>query len=643
MRPSAIALGIILLLFPYKEDLRNLALFLAILMPVIILAIGRDLSFEGLDIKLRDMPEGVLVLFGLSHVWKSHVVIRTWGADGNGSQRCGFSNFCFVEEPHLDVRPTLQRLPFYCTPLAVADSIIPDPTLEDLAASASGATLSHVSKRTKTAMAQSSGSTTRPSLFVDNSDGESDDDGDACIEIPLITPLHSVAVIPYSGNQGGSSAATLLKVLTPKGIMVDDAAAPSIGVSRLRPSSRLAPSFRDVSGDAIHTDFFPFLSVLIMPLILKMSVLHYMMMSHGGDLLARYRGLNQSQYEYALSADSRLKGYKEKAKGKNEWRKRQSLTKSLDNLHAEVACLSADLNQATILEAEKDEEILRLKATPPKVNSFLWLLVLAHPANVPALRDARVSPPITKESTVTPASESLELPTNVAPTSSTVTSGPGNVVVPLSVGEKGDGSLPSSAIDQEAAANPSERTLVAPSLGKTDCRCVVVHPADPETMVGVDIDTLTMEQYLALSRENQAPGMVKPEIGGNVNFEIKSQFVLELRKDTFFGNKEEDVHDHIDRVDRLAPGTINTWDLLKKAFIQRYCPPSMTAKQLEDIHNFKKEGDESLYQAWERTTSSNVETSSSKDGLAALVNMLVNMGRDMKKLKENVHAIQVGC
>ncbi|GKF84886.1 hypothetical protein Tco_0249784, partial [Tanacetum coccineum] len=26
----------------------------------------------------------------------------------------------------------------------------------------------------------------------------------------------------------------------------------------------------------------------------------------------------------------------------------------------------------------------------------------------------------------------------------------------------------------------------------------------------------------------------------------------------------------------------------------------MTAKQLKDIHNFKQEGDESLYQAWER-------------------------------------------
>ncbi|GJS98279.1 hypothetical protein Tco_0819449 [Tanacetum coccineum] len=37
------------------------------------------------------------------------------------------------------------------------------------------------------------------------------------------------------------------------------------------------------------------------------------------------------------------------------------------------------------------------------------------------------------------------------------------------------------------------------------------------TMAGVDVNTLTMEQYLALSLENQALGTIKPEIGGNVN------------------------------------------------------------------------------------------------------------------------------
>ncbi|GKF88332.1 hypothetical protein Tco_0259209 [Tanacetum coccineum] len=100
-----------------------------------------------------------------------------------------------------------------------------------------------------------------------------------------------------------------------------------------------------------------------------------------------------------------------------------------------------------------------------------------------------------------------------------------------------------------------------------------------------EIDNLTMKQYLALTRGNQAPGMVKPEIGGNVNFKIKN----------------DDAHEHVERVldivslfnipgvshdvvmlrvfpitltgaakrwvYRLPPGTFDSWDLLKKAFI----------------------------------------------------------------------------
>nr|GEX26326.1 hypothetical protein [Tanacetum cinerariifolium] len=120
-------------------------------------------------------------------------------------------------------------------------------------------------------------------------------------------------------------------------------------------------------------------------------------------------------------------------------------------------------------------------------------------------------------------------------------------------------------------------------------------------MSEVDINTLTMELYLALTRGNQALGMVKPKIGGNVNFGIKNQFMRELRKDTFLGNKNDDAHEHVERildivslfnisgvahdafmlrvfsitlagftkrwVDRLLTRTINTWDMLKKAFI----------------------------------------------------------------------------
>ncbi|GKF91056.1 hypothetical protein Tco_0274757, partial [Tanacetum coccineum] len=130
------------------------------------------------------------------------------------------------EEPHLNVRSTLKKLPFYCTPPTTADVVILDPTPEDLAvgtpsskilakaeasqkrkASTFGTTLSHVAKRTRFALAQSSGSTTRPSLFVGDSDDESDGDDDAYDEIPLVTSLCTAAVIPSLGNQGRSSNA----------------------------------------------------------------------------------------------------------------------------------------------------------------------------------------------------------------------------------------------------------------------------------------------------------------------------------------------------------------------------------------------------------------------------------------------------
>ncbi|GJZ36540.1 hypothetical protein Tco_0582731 [Tanacetum coccineum] len=49
-------------------------------------------------------------------------------------------------------------------------------------------------------------------------------------------------------------------------------------------------------------------------------------------------------------------------------------------------------------------------------------------------------------------------------------------------------------------------------------------------------------------------------------------------------------------------------------------------------------------QKWhEGTSSRNISSSSDTDRLAAVISKLDNLGRDMKKLKENVHAIQVGC
>ncbi|GJU70856.1 hypothetical protein Tco_1262261 [Tanacetum coccineum] len=177
-------------------------------------------------------------------------------------------------------------------------------------------------------------------------------------------------------------------------------------------------------------------------------------------------------------------------------------------------------------------------------------------------------------------------------------------------------------------------------------------------MAGVDVDTLTMEQYLAFLRENQAPGVVKPKIRGNVNFEINSQFMRELREDTFSGNKNEDPHDHIDRVLSIV-GLFNIPGVSKDAVMHRVFPftPYRSRKKMggqtrPKNYQYLGSPQKVLYpktmadhsQKWhDRTTSRNIGSSSSNDGLAALVNKLDNLGRDMKKLKESVHAIQVGC
>ncbi|GJX92115.1 hypothetical protein Tco_0345441 [Tanacetum coccineum] len=91
-------------------------------------------------------------------------------------------------------------------------------------------------------------------------------------------------------------------------------------------------------------------------------------------------------------------------------------------------------------------------------------------------------------------------------------------------------------------------------------------------------------------------------------------------------------------IDRIPSEIINTRGLHEKAFIQRYCLPSKSAKQLEKIHNFKQEGNETLYQVWERRTNSG-----SSDDIIDFTSKLDTLGQDMKKLKESVDALQVGC
>ncbi|GJU22591.1 hypothetical protein Tco_1155933 [Tanacetum coccineum] len=56
-----------------------------------------------------------------------------------------------------------------------------------------------------------------------------------------------------------------------------------------------------------------------------------------------------------------------------------------------------------------------------------------------------------------------------------------------------------------------------------------------------------LEQYMALTRRDR-PGVVIPELGNDVDFEIRSQFLNELRCNLFAGTNDEDAYEHVRRV-----------------------------------------------------------------------------------------------
>ncbi|GJU99335.1 retrovirus-related pol polyprotein from transposon TNT 1-94 [Tanacetum coccineum] len=141
----------------------------------------------------------------------------------------------------------------------------------------------------------------------------------------------------------------------------------------------------------------------------------------------------------------------------------------------------------------------------------------------------------------------------------------------------------------------------------------------------------TMEQYMSKTRADYGSGVARPKIEDNDNFELKGQFLKELRTNTFSGSDHEYANEHIEKVLEIVDlfhipnitidqvmlrafpmsftraashwlrneptGSITTWEGLKTKFLNKYCPPAQTAKKMEEINNLQQEPDENLYQA----------------------------------------------
>ncbi|GJW55670.1 hypothetical protein Tco_0099755 [Tanacetum coccineum] len=59
--------------------------------------------------------------------------------------------------------------------------------------------------------------------------------------------------------------------------------------------------------------------------------------------------------------------------------------------------------------------------------------------------------------------------------------------------------------------------------------------------------TETMKQYMSKTRRDYGSGVTSPSINQDTHFELKGQFLKELRDNTFSGSEHEDTNKHIEK------------------------------------------------------------------------------------------------
>nr|GEU35630.1 hypothetical protein [Tanacetum cinerariifolium] len=193
----------------------------------------------------------------------------------------------------------------------------------------------------------------------------------------------------------------------------------------------------------------------------------------------------------------------------------------------------------------------------------------------------------------------------------------------------------------------------------------------------------TMELYMSKTQADYGSGIARPKIDDKDHFELKGQFLKQLRDNTFSGSDHEYAKEHIKKVleivdlfyvpnitqDQQEPDETlyQEWERFKEILMK--CPqhyliemqevilfysgleistrqilyskgaiPTMTAADAKvAIQEMAK-----YSQKWHNGKSKTRSTETS-DGLAAIQAQLNNLRREIKKVNEKVYTAQVGC
>ncbi|GJU59578.1 hypothetical protein Tco_1237344 [Tanacetum coccineum] len=116
--------------------------------------------------------------------------------------------------------------------------------------------------------------------------------------------------------------------------------------------------------------------------------------------------------------------------------------------------------------------------------------------------------------------------------------------------------FPVEEFEQETELNGIPVALMARKLLKT---LSLVESRSPEFNLFSDLEeyskeevaetmTETMEQYMSKTRADYGSRIYRPKIDNKDYFELKGQFLKELRENTFSGSDHEDANEHIEKV-----------------------------------------------------------------------------------------------
>ncbi|GJZ73917.1 hypothetical protein Tco_0638063 [Tanacetum coccineum] len=139
------------------------------------------------------------------------------------------------------------------------------------------------------------------------------------------------------------------------------------------------------------------------------------------------------------------------------------------------------------------------------------------------------------------------------------------------------------------------------------------------------------------TRADYGSGIARPKIDEKDHFELKGQFLKELRDNTFSGSDHEDANEHTEKVLEIVD-LFHVPNITQDQIMLRVFSMSLTGAASRWLRN-KPAGS---IKTWEDLKTKTRSTKTS-DGLAAIQAQLNNLGREIKKVNEKVYAAQVGC